>query len=117
MAFLMLSMEEAAERVDRCLHSFVHAHQKPDALRQDLIQELMVVYERGVRDERAAHAAQQEKLPKTEIQAKVLQYVRDFKARRGFIPSYLMIARHIGVSSKATIAKHIGSLRKQGFDL
>jgi repressor LexA len=55
------------------------------------------------------------KVPRTERQAQILEYYLNFRQRRGFIPSYAMIARHIGVSSKATIAKHMAALKKQGF--
>lgn len=53
-------------------------------------------------------------LPKTERQADVLNYIRDYSVRRGHQPSYTMIARFLGVGSRATVAKHIESLERQG---
>src|SRR4051812_21582780 len=55
------------------------------------------------------------KVPRTERQLEIWNYYTDFIRRRGFIPSYAMIARHIGVRSKATIAKHMRALREQGY--
>ncbi|HEX7999478.1 MAG TPA: transcriptional repressor LexA, partial [Pyrinomonadaceae bacterium] len=37
-----------------------------------------------------------------------------FIERHGYEPSYAQIARHFGVSSKATIAKHIAALERRG---
>jgi SOS-response transcriptional repressor LexA len=54
-------------------------------------------------------------VPRTQRQAEILEYYLDFRQRRGFLPSYAMIARHIGVRSKATIAKHMAALKRQGF--
>jgi hypothetical protein len=56
-------------------------------------------------------------IPSTMRQREILDYVQDFQERRRYKPSYRMIARHIGVSSKATVAKHVHALRQQGFDL
>lgn len=55
------------------------------------------------------------KVPMTERQKQILDFYLDFIGRRGFAPSYAMIARHVGVSSKATIAGHMAALRRQGF--
>jgi len=54
-------------------------------------------------------------VPNTARQAEVLNYVIDFERRRGSRPSYSQIARHLQIKSKATVCKHIRSLRKQGF--
>ncbi len=51
---------------------------------------------------------------RTKRQREVLDYITEFVADRGYEPSYQQIARAIGVSSKAGIAKHISSLEKQG---
>jgi len=49
-------------------------------------------------------------LPRTQRQKEVLDYITRFLAKHGYEPSYAQIARHFGVSSKATIAKHIAAL-------
>ena len=53
-------------------------------------------------------------LPRTQRQKEVLDYLTRFLAKHGHEPSYSQIARHFGVSSKATIAKHISALEKRG---
>ncbi len=53
-------------------------------------------------------------LPRTQRQKEILDYITRFLARHGHEPSYAQIARHFGVSSKATIAKHITALEKRG---
>src|SRR5258707_7155801 len=53
-------------------------------------------------------------LPRTQRQKEVLDYITRFLAKHGYEPSYSQIARHFGVSSKATIAKHISALEKRG---
>src|SRR6266487_6772539 len=53
-------------------------------------------------------------LPRTQRQKEVLDYLSRFLAKHGHQPSYAQIARHFGVSSKATIAKHIAALEKRG---
>jgi repressor LexA len=53
-------------------------------------------------------------LPRTQRQKEVLDYITRFLAKHGHEPSYAQIARHFGVSSKATIAKHICALEKRG---
>lgn len=53
-------------------------------------------------------------LPRTQRQKEVLDYITRFLAKHGHEPSYAQIARHFGVSSKATIAKHIDALEKRG---
>ncbi len=53
-------------------------------------------------------------LPRTQRQKEVLDYLTRFLAKHGHEPSYAQIARHFGVSSKATIAKHISALEKRG---
>src|SRR5437667_12898739 len=53
-------------------------------------------------------------LPRTQRQKEVLDYITRFHAKHGHEPSYAQIARYCGVSSKATIAKHISALEKRG---
>ena len=53
-------------------------------------------------------------LPRTQRQKEILDYITRFLANHGHEPSYAQIARHFGVSSKATIAKHISALEKRG---
>ena len=53
-------------------------------------------------------------LPRTQRQKEVLDFITRFRAKHGYQPSYAQIARHFGVSSKATIAKHIAALEKRG---
>jgi len=53
-------------------------------------------------------------LPRTQRQKEVLDYIIRFTAKHGHEPSYAQIARNFGVSSKATIAKHITALEKRG---
>lgn len=53
-------------------------------------------------------------LPRTQRQKDVLDYLTRFSERHGYFPSYAQIARHLGVKSRATIAKHIAALEKRG---
>jgi repressor LexA len=52
--------------------------------------------------------------PRTQRQKEILEYITRFIERHGYEPSYAQIARHFRVSSKATIAKHISALERQG---
>ena len=52
--------------------------------------------------------------PRTQRQKEILDYIMRFIERHGYDPSYAQIARHFGISSKATIAKHIEALEKRG---
>ncbi|HMF55430.1 MAG TPA: transcriptional repressor LexA [Pyrinomonadaceae bacterium] len=52
--------------------------------------------------------------PRTQRQKQILDYITSFIERHGYEPSYAQIARHFGVKSKATIAKHIAALEKRG---
>ncbi|HLL75410.1 MAG TPA: transcriptional repressor LexA [Pyrinomonadaceae bacterium] len=52
--------------------------------------------------------------PRTQRQKEIFDYIRRFIDRHGYEPSYAQIARHFGISSKATIAKHIEALEKRG---
>lgn len=50
--------------------------------------------------------------PRTERQKEVFDYLVSFLERRGYIPTYSQIAKHIGVKSRATVAKHMKALAK-----
>lgn len=52
--------------------------------------------------------------PRTRRQKEVLEFITSYIERHGYEPSYQLIARHLGVSSKAGIARHIQSLESQG---
>lgn len=52
--------------------------------------------------------------PRTQRQKQVLDFIAGFIERHGYEPSYAQIARHLGISSKATIAKHVAALEKRG---
>ncbi len=52
--------------------------------------------------------------PRTQRQKEILEYITRFIERHGYEPSYTQIARHFGISSKGTIAKHIAALEKRG---
>jgi SOS-response transcriptional repressor LexA len=51
---------------------------------------------------------------RTRRQKEVLDFITRYIDSHGYEPSYQMIARQIGVSSKAGIAKHIKALEEQG---
>ena len=52
--------------------------------------------------------------PRTKRQKEVLDYITRYVTKNGYKPSYQQIARHLGVSSKAGIARHIQALESQG---
>lgn len=51
---------------------------------------------------------------RTKRQREVLDYITRFIDRNGYGPSYQQIARHLGVSSKAGVQRHIESLEGMG---
>ncbi len=53
-------------------------------------------------------------LPRTQRQKEILDYLTRFQERHGHEPSYAQIARHFGVKSRATIAKHVAALERRG---
>src|SRR6266536_5077585 len=53
-------------------------------------------------------------LPRTQRQKEILDYISHFLERHGYEPSYAQIARHFGVKSRATIAKHVAALERRG---
>lgn len=52
--------------------------------------------------------------PRTKRQREILDYITKFISERGYEPSYLQIAKHLGVRSKGGIAKHIKALEEKG---
>lgn len=54
------------------------------------------------------------RLPRTQRQKEVYDYLVSFLERRGHIPTYSQIAQKLGVKSRATIAKHIQALVRLG---
>ncbi len=52
--------------------------------------------------------------PRTKRQKEVLDFITRYVSRNGYKPSYQQIARQLGVSSKAGIARHIEALETQG---
>ena len=52
--------------------------------------------------------------PRTRRQKEVLEFIAGFIDKHGYEPSYQQIARHLGVASKAGVAKHINALENQG---
>ena len=53
-------------------------------------------------------------LPRTQRQKEILDYITRFLERHGYEPSYAQVARHFGVKSRATIAKHVAALERRG---
>lgn len=51
---------------------------------------------------------------RTRRQRDVLEFIARYIETHGYEPSYQVIARHLGVSSKAGIAKHVKALESQG---
>jgi repressor LexA len=51
---------------------------------------------------------------RTRRQRDVLEFITRYIENHGYEPSYQVIARHLGVSSKAGIAKHVKALESQG---
>jgi repressor LexA len=52
--------------------------------------------------------------PRTRRQKEVLDYILRYVENHGYVPSYQQIAWHLGVASKAGVAKHIEALESQG---
>lgn len=51
---------------------------------------------------------------RTRRQREVLDFITEYMERHGYEPSYQIIARHLGVNSKAGIGKHVKALEEQG---
>ena len=53
--------------------------------------------------------------PLTRRQREILDYLRDFMEERGYAPSLEEIGRRFGLSSLATVHKHLTNLQEKGF--
>jgi repressor LexA len=53
--------------------------------------------------------------PLTKRQAQILEYVTQYIAAQNYAPSYREIGEHFGLSSTATVAEHIESLKHKGY--
>jgi repressor LexA len=53
--------------------------------------------------------------PLTKRQSEILNYIREHIAAHGFAPSYREIGEHFNLSSTATIAEHVETLRTKGY--
>jgi repressor LexA len=53
--------------------------------------------------------------PLTKRQAEILAYITDYIAEHNYAPSYREIGQHFGLSSTATIAEHVESLKAKGY--
>ncbi len=51
---------------------------------------------------------------RTKRQRQILKFIGDFITEHGYQPSYQQIAKHLGVTSKGGVAKHIEVLEKKG---
>ena len=54
-------------------------------------------------------------LPLTKRQREILDYLNDFIQRHGYAPSLEEIGRRFGLSSLATVHKHLTNLQEKGF--
>jgi repressor LexA len=67
----------------------------------------------------AAHPARvsedQEMLPLTKRQREILDYLNEFIGQHGYAPSLEEIGRRFGLSSLATVHKHLTNLQEKGF--
>jgi repressor LexA len=52
--------------------------------------------------------------PRTRRQREILDFISDYTERKGYKPSYQLIARHLGIASKSAVAKHVAALERQG---
>ncbi len=53
--------------------------------------------------------------PLTKRQREILDYLNDFIQQHGYAPSLEEIGRRFGLSSLATVHKHLGNLQQKGF--
>ena len=53
--------------------------------------------------------------PLTKRQAQILAYITEFIDANNYAPSYREIGHHFGLTSTATIAEHIESLKQKGY--
>ena len=54
-------------------------------------------------------------LPLTKRQREILDYLNDFIQQHGYAPSLEEIGRRFGLSSLATVHKHLSNLQEKGF--
>src|SRR3954469_18259670 len=54
-------------------------------------------------------------LPLTKRQREILDYLQDFIQQHGYAPSLEEIGRRFGLSSVATVQKHLTNLQEKGF--
>src|ERR1700694_2609031 len=54
-------------------------------------------------------------LPLTKRQREILDYLNEFIGQRGYAPSLEEIGRRFGLSSLATVHKHLTNLQEKGF--
>ena len=54
------------------------------------------------------------RLPRTAKQRQILNIMQAFIEQNGYVPSYSDLAYAVGVRSRATIAKHLSSMARQG---
>src|SRR6266550_3091259 len=54
-------------------------------------------------------------LPLTKRQREILDYLNEFIAQHGYAPSLEEIGRRFGLSSLATVHKHLTNLQEKGF--
>jgi repressor LexA len=52
--------------------------------------------------------------PRTRRQREILDFINDYTERKGYQPSYQLIARHLGIASKSAVAKHVEALERLG---
>lgn len=53
--------------------------------------------------------------PLTKRQSEILRFITDFISENGYAPSYREIGSYFGLSSTATIAEHVDTLREKGY--
>src|SRR3989338_3331694 len=51
----------------------------------------------------------------TKRQKEILDYILNCTNENGYAPSYLEIGEHFGLSSSATVAEHVQTLREKGY--
>jgi SOS-response transcriptional repressor LexA len=54
-------------------------------------------------------------LPLTKRQREILDYLNEFISQHGYAPSLEEIGRRFGLSSLATVHKHLTNLQEKGF--
>lgn len=53
--------------------------------------------------------------PLTKRQAEILRFIKEFSEENNYAPSYREICAHFGLSSTATVAEHIDTLKEKGY--